>query len=869
MANRYWVGGTASWDGTAGTKWAATSGGPGGETVPTTADDVFFNASSSGTVTIAAGNTGAKSINCTGFTGTLTGSAGITVAGSITLVAGMTYTHSNVVTITGTGTLITAGKTFSFLTINAAGITLTLGDALAMAQRTITVTSGGLDTAGYNVTCGILSSTNSNTRSITLGSSTVTLTGATDPQLNLDFTTPTNLTFSAGTSTISLTTTYPTFSGGGQTFYNVSFTASTAIATNPRIIRGSNTFNNLTFSTSNSTPLNYINIENNQTVNGTFTVNGFSGVARAYLRSDTSGTSRTITANSISSTDCDFSDITIAGSAAGTSLTRAGDALGNSGITFPAPKTVYRVGSATSWGGTSSWALNSGAAGSDNNFPLPQDTATIDNAGTLPASISVSGYNMSAISCANRTSALTLNYNAASTWYGSFALGSGITVAGTSAQTFVRRSTIDFTSAGKTITFPVIVNSVGGTFRLLDNTTTSNSFTLSQGTLNLNGLVLTSTTFASSNTGTRTLAFGAGSITVSGTGTVWNTSTITNLTITGTPVVNVSNNTATSTSVSPGSLPEPSISFNFAAGTYSLTLTGSSNNLNFTGFAGTLGNATRTIYGNLTLSTGMTLTGGTLVSTFASTSGTPQTIRSNGKTMDFPLTFDGAGGSWKLLDALTIGSTRTLTHTNGTIDLAGFTLSAGASYTTAAGIKNLTFNGGTLTCPGAGAAAFNNAAPTNFTITAGTGAGTISLTSASAKTFVGGGSTYNCTINQGGAGALTITGSNTFTNITNTYNATGATTILFTASTTSTFTNWNANGASGKLLTIGSVTAANHTLSKASGTVSADYLSISRSTATGGATWYAGANSTDGGNNSGWIFTAPPSATNSNFFIFM
>jgi hypothetical protein len=41
MANRFWVGGTASWDGTAGTKWALTSGGAGGQAVPTSADDVY------------------------------------------------------------------------------------------------------------------------------------------------------------------------------------------------------------------------------------------------------------------------------------------------------------------------------------------------------------------------------------------------------------------------------------------------------------------------------------------------------------------------------------------------------------------------------------------------------------------------------------------------------------------------------------------------------------------------------------------------------------------------------------------------------------------------------------------------------------
>lgn len=36
MADRYWVGGTATWDNTAGTKWSATSGGAGWASVPFT-----------------------------------------------------------------------------------------------------------------------------------------------------------------------------------------------------------------------------------------------------------------------------------------------------------------------------------------------------------------------------------------------------------------------------------------------------------------------------------------------------------------------------------------------------------------------------------------------------------------------------------------------------------------------------------------------------------------------------------------------------------------------------------------------------------------------------------------------------------------
>jgi hypothetical protein len=55
MANRYWVGGTGTWDNTAGSKWAATSGGAGGQSVPTSTDAVFFdaNSGSSSTITLA------------------------------------------------------------------------------------------------------------------------------------------------------------------------------------------------------------------------------------------------------------------------------------------------------------------------------------------------------------------------------------------------------------------------------------------------------------------------------------------------------------------------------------------------------------------------------------------------------------------------------------------------------------------------------------------------------------------------------------------------------------------------------------------------------------------------------------------------
>jgi hypothetical protein len=865
MPDRYWVGGSANWDATAGTKWAATSGGPGGETVPTTADDVYFDANSTGTVNVTVSNTGAKSINCTGFTGTFTGTGAMTIAGSVTLVAGMTYTHTGTMTFTGTGTLTTAGKVFSFVTVNGSGITLTLGDALNIGTRRISVTQGTFTTSGFTITAADLVSSNSNTRTINLDASTLNLSLSGSA---INFSLSTNLTFNAGTSQINLSGLAATLTGSGQTFNNVSFTSSTATA-NIKNILGVNTFANLTFTAPSGAGIISYAIVDNQTITGSLTCAGATAIRRIFVFSNNIGDTRTITAASISAADCDFRDITLAGAAAGAAPTRAGDCGGNSGITFPAAKTVYRVGTNTTWAGSSSWATGSGGIGADTNFPLAQDTAVIDNSTTLTGTLALGAalFNIGSLDASTRTTGITLSHTVVANRYGSYILGSGVTISGTSAQTFSGRGTMDFDSAGKTITFPITVLApgAGGTFRLGGAATLTTTFTLTGGTLDLNDYTLTSTTFSSSNANNRSLAFGTGNITVTSTGTVWTTSSITGFTLTGTPVVNVTNSTGTATTVTPGSVSEAnSISFNFTAGTYSLTLSsGNVRSLDFTGFSGTLGNVSRTIFGDVIYSTGMTLSAGANTQTFASTSGTPRTITTNGKTLDFPLVFNGVGGSWRLEDALTMGSTRLLGHSNGTLDLNGFTLTVGTQYSTGVGTKNLTFNGGTLVCPAASTIAFNNGNPSGFTTTAGTGTGTINMTAATAKTFVGGDSTFNCTLNNGGAGALTITGSNTFTTLENSVQPTS---FLFTAGSTQTVTNWNISGTAGNLVTIGSPTAASHTLSKASGTVNADYLSISFSTATGGATWNAGANSVNGGNNSGWIFAGSPT-NQSNFFL--
>lgn len=271
-----------------------------------------------------------------------------------------------------------------------------------------------------------------------------------------------------------------------------------------------------------------------------------------------------------------------------------------------------------------------------------------------------------------------------------------------------------------------------------------------------------------------------------------------------------------------------------------------------------------TIQGNISLPASNFSTTHTGTLTLSGTAA--QTVTTNGVSISGSITINKASGTVTLGSALTIGSTRNLTLTQGGFDAANYNVTAGNFVSSNSNTRTLTMGSGTWTIQDSGTC-WNMATITNLTLNENTS--TIVLTNAAAKTFSGGGETfYN--VSQGGAGVLTISGSNTFNDIQNQYSATGATTIRITAGTTQTVSNFTATGTSGKVLTLDTQTAASAaTLSKASGTVSVDYMSIKDSTATGGASWYAGNNSTNVSGNTGWTFTAPPSGANSNNFFML
>ena len=219
----------------------------------------------------------------------------------------------------------------------------------------------------------------------------------------------------------------------------------------------------------------------------------------------------------------------------------------------------------------------------------------------------------------------------------------------------------------------------------------ANTVTIGAGTAVCNQLTMTGFT--------GTIAFGTNKITISGGGTVYTGATT--FSVTGTPLIDCNLSGSTGRTISSAATTESnSISFNISAGTGSLVVNQSVKNLNFTGFTGTLSNSARTIYGNLTLVSGMTITAGTNATTFAATSGT-QTITSATQTQDYPITFAGTA-TYQLVDALTSGSSRTMTLTSGTLDLNNKTLTTGLFSSTNSNTRSILFGTGNITVSGVG-----------------------------------------------------------------------------------------------------------------------------------------------------------------------
>jgi hypothetical protein len=725
MADRYWVGGTGNWSDT--NRWSDTSGGTPGASVPTSIDNVIFDASSNvgtGTFTVTVDGTASAPSICNDFS---TGGAGGALDGVMTLSIGatgqldvygsMTLPATNLTWTGVTGAAVYFKSTATGKTITTNGVTLTatsayfdglggewtLGSALTTGVACFFL-KGTFSTANFNISCSQFNLTfsGSDVRTVNLGSSTVTITGATmtTGQSNL-----TGLTFNAGTSTIIGSNANPIFNGQGLTWYNVTFSSTGAGTVT---VNFTNTFNNLTFTSRAATGFRAVVFSGNQTINGTLTFGAANtAIRRISVASSIIGTQRTITAATVATiADVDFRDIAAAGTSAPWSGTRLGNCLGNSNITFDAPKTVYRVGTG-SWSATQ-WSLTSGGSVDVNNFPLAQDIMVFDT-GTVTGTHTIDGaWQLGSLDCSLLNVAVTIASGTVTpTFYGDITLDADITLTGTGVFTFAGQGvTRNITSAGDVFTQPLTINAPLGTVRLVDNLTTGSTLatTLTAGTLDLNNQTLSTGIFNSSVSNVRTIAFGTGNITITGTtATILNfTNGGANLTLTGSRNIYATNASGTTNRTFNGPLSSATNDDNIfnlfvTGGTDTVILRYNFLSVDLTGFAGTIQNTvTFAIWQNLTIPAGVTHISDPLSSFIAFMCKTTSIITTNAITFNCPIYFGFntvatiTTGTYAFQDAFNQSSAYATTIFGGTVQLKdGVTSTVGAFVTSGTNQKFL------------------------------------------------------------------------------------------------------------------------------------------------------------------------------------
>lgn len=395
MANRYWVGGTGTWDSSNTTNWSTTSGGAGGASVPTVSDDAFFDANSgAGTVTVSP--VSIKSIDTTGFTGTINfGNQQVSIYGGLVIGAGTTIPSSTYFSLVGGGlyggttfNVDINNKTISGITIagSASGKLWNFISGFAMISNGFNLTyTANCDLAFNNITVSAAMGGSGGYRYLFQGSGNVNFGTATFQGLPTDAATFQAFAVGSGSLTssglnlsyfrlvssdraLTLNNVYmvePTVSSSGNLssmFLSLLPASGTATVTQLTVDCGSSGVNpQLGFNTTNTTFTTFI-------VSGT-------SVTKRLLIANTSV--RTLTVNTFTGLSyVDFINITAAGSAAPFSGTALGDYGGNTNITFAAGANRYAV-NAGFFSNTAMWSTTSGGSGGA-SVPLPQDTAIFD-----------------------------------------------------------------------------------------------------------------------------------------------------------------------------------------------------------------------------------------------------------------------------------------------------------------------------------------------------------------------------------------------------------------------------------------------------------------------------------------------------------
>ncbi|MDD5152621.1 MAG: hypothetical protein PHS95_01305 [Candidatus Pacebacteria bacterium] len=578
VADRYWVGGTGNWSSTA--HWSTSSGGASGASVPTSTQSVAFDTNSSGasyTVTID----------------------------SAAVVGDITWGNPSSGIVTWGGSYPTPMSIYGSLTM-APGMNITYNGTITFAATSgaKTITSNGVAFVG-NLIIGAT------------GTATFTL----QDNLNLNGSYALNYgggTFVANGKAVNYTSSVIQIGGsfaGSSAFYDLILTGNaskTAAAT-----FGSD----CTWA-----------VTHNLTINGNSTTN------RLWVKSNSLGTARTITATgaSVNYSNVDFQDITISGGTLGTNVS-VGNAGGNTGITFTPAFTQHWITAAGgNWSNAANWTGNSP------RVPLPQDDVQMDytfgTSATVVADMPRLGKSID-WTMATWTTGLTWNLPADASSYGSLTLISGLTTSGSNyTLTLNGRGSYTLRSNGVPIAFMLGVSMFGGTLTLQDalNNTNINVIQLSAGTFNANNFAVT-TAGINGNAGTSTVArsitMGSGQWTLTGSGSIWAAGTATVTANTSTiKITDTSNNAVTFVG---GSRTYNNVWFSRGASTGSITVSGSNT---FADFKDTGTAAHSIIFGAGTTQTVSTFsvsgTAGNLITLNSSSTGTFTLTKSGGGTIN-------------------------------------------------------------------------------------------------------------------------------------------------------------------------------------------------------------------------------------------
>jgi hypothetical protein len=494
----------------------------------------------------------------------------------------------------------------------------------------------------------------------------------------------------------------------------------------------------------------------------------------------------------------------------------------------------FWVGGTGTWNSTDTtkWSTTSGGA-SGASVPGSGDVAIFDQAATYTVSFSYSSI-LSVQTISNTAGTVTF---AATASFGIFLQALTLTAtavwSSTSAMTFGGTGSFTIDTKGVVLGCSVLFNSSTATWTLASDFAvgTSRNIAFDAGTISLASFSLRTPVFNSTNTFNRTIAFGTGKIVITGSaaGTVVNLNALA-LGLSGSKRLDISRTSGTC-SINTAST---ELNVYVTSGAYALTINSATiGALICTGYTGALSfTAFMSVRGNIVLGTGMSIPSSSSYITVTNTSGGTRTITSNGVLFGCPLLISSTGaGAWQLVDALSVGgSLGYISFSGGTLDLNNQAVSALYFEVPGTSTRTLAMGTSTITLTGTGGWSHSGV---GLSIT---GTGTIRFNNTVNSTFAGGGYQGYPTVTHTGTGQLTISGNNKFTNFT--VVPTTGNTVRFTGGSTNQFTSsFSMSGASGTLATLVSTNTTQAVLRQSG-------------------TWFMGANSTNGGNNTNLVFTA-------------